>query len=83
MVARVEKFTTLYPQLGIEGAACVTKPMHIQQIWVLLLGLPLEFWSKEMPKSIGNSLGRFIFMEDDFLGKMDKRVVRLLAKLDL
>jgi hypothetical protein len=37
---------------------------HLQHMWVLLHGLPLQLWNKRALEVIGNELGRFISVDD-------------------
>jgi len=38
------------------------EPSSIQQIWVILPGLALNFWSHSYPTGIGNSIGHIIVL---------------------
>jgi hypothetical protein len=50
---------------------------------VLILGFPLELWLEEVLKTIGNSLGKFIAVEENFQQQDDKWVVKVLVELDI
>lgn len=49
-------------------------------IWVKLPNLPLELWSKEILKEIGNSIGRFVYADPWCLGEKDKRIAWILIE---
>lgn len=49
-------------------------------IWVKLPKLPLEMWSKETLAEIGNSIGRFFYVDPKFLGEKDKRIAWILIE---
>lgn len=49
-------------------------------IWVKLPNLPLEFWSRETLTEIGNSIGRFVYVDPWCLGKKYKRIAWILIK---
>ena len=44
-----------------------------RHLWVLLLGLPLEFWNKPTFMEIGNELSRFLHVEKENLEGEDKK----------
>ena len=39
---------------------CVT----VQLIWVIILGLPMPFWRKDIVEFIGNKIGMFMSLEE-------------------
>jgi hypothetical protein len=43
-------------------------------MWVLLPGLPLNFWSLKALMAIGNSIGRFIGVDEQALGAPDRKL---------
>lgn len=49
-------------------------------IWVKLLSLPIELWSKETLAVIGNAIGKFIYVDPKCLGAKDKRVAWILIE---
>lgn len=54
-----------------------------RHLWVLLPQLPFPLWSKSILEGIGNTIGRFVAVEDDFLQVYDKRMARILVELDI
>ena len=54
-----------------------------RHLWVLLPGLPLPLWNREIMEGIGNTIGRFVAVEDDFLHTFDKRMAKILVEMDL
>jgi len=49
-------------------------------IWVKLPNLPLEMWSKETLTQIGNSIGRFVYVDPWCLGEKDKCIAWILIE---
>lgn len=49
-------------------------------IWVKLPNLPREMWSKEILEEIGNSIGRFVYVDPWCLGEKDKRIAWILIE---
>lgn len=49
-------------------------------IWVKLPNLPLELWTEESLAKIGNSIGRFIYVDPWCRGETDKRVAWVLIE---
>jgi hypothetical protein len=39
------------------------EPMEIMRVWAILLGLPIDFWSREALEVISNKIGYFIGVE--------------------
>jgi hypothetical protein len=44
----------------------IHEPMHIQHLWVLLPGLPLEFYNDKALVYIENQIGNLIVLEENF-----------------
>jgi hypothetical protein len=57
--------------------------LRFHHIWVLLSGFPLAFWNLEAFKEIGNSIGKFMYVDPQHLTGLDRRVGKLLVELDL
>jgi hypothetical protein len=51
------------------------EPLYIQQIWVLLPELPMEFFITKILEGIGNALRCFVVLEEKFMDKEDMRIV--------
>lgn len=49
-------------------------------IWVKLPNLPLELWSTETLTEIGNSVGKFIYVDPWCRGEKDKRIAWILIE---
>ena len=58
---------------------CVKK----RHFWVLLPGLPLPLWNCSVMEGIGNTIGHYVTVEDDFLHAYDKRMAKILVEMDL
>ena len=58
---------------------------HIKKrhMWVLLPSLPFPLWSRTVLEGVGNSLGCFVAIEEDFMHAYDKQMAKILIELDL
>ena len=54
-----------------------------RHLWVLLPHLPFPLWNRQILEGIGDTIGRFISVEDDFHLIFDKRVAKILVELDI
>jgi hypothetical protein len=54
-----------------------------RHLWVLLPGLPLHFWNESTLRSIGDSLGTFISVDNATLRAPDRKVNKVLVELDI
>jgi len=61
----------------------VTDYFQFRHIWVLLRGLPLQFWNVVTFRAIGNELGRFMFVENSVLKGGDRRMGKILVEMDV
>ena len=52
-------------------------------LWALLLGLPFPVWNRSLLEGIGNTIGRFVAVEEDFMNTYDKRMAQILVELDI
>jgi hypothetical protein len=59
------------------------EPTYMQQNCVLLLGLPIELWSRKTLKGSGRSLGCFISLEENCWEKKDCRMFKILVEIYL
>jgi len=46
-------------------------------------GLPMELCSIENFETLGNGLGKFMDIEEDFQNPLDKKVIKMLVEIDL
>ena len=58
-------------------------PHNIQNIWVILSGLPMVFWQPKLFEAIGNKLGNFIATEENWEENIDRRCAQILVEMDL
>jgi hypothetical protein len=56
---------------------------RLRHLWVLLPGLPLQYWTDKALAAIGNELGRFICLDDSLLKGSDRKMARILVELDV
>ena len=54
-----------------------------RHLWVLLSHLPFPLWIRTILEGIGNTIGRFVFVEDEFQQVYDKRVAKILVEFDI
>ena len=40
-------------------------------------------WNRSLLEGIGNTIGRFVAVEEDFMNSYDKRLARVLVELDI
>ena len=59
------------------------EPHNLQQIWAILSGLPMIFWQKHKLEGIGNKIGKFIKLENEWEQKIDRRCAGILIELDI
>ena len=52
-------------------------------MWTLLPGLPFPLWNHSILEGIGNTIGRFVAVEEDFMNSYDKKMARILVELDI
>eukprot|EP01018_Ginkgo_biloba_P039380 Gb_12932 [translate_table: standard] len=57
--------------------------MDLMPVWVKLPGLPLEFWSLEVFKAIGNVLGHFVEADMSFITSGLMVTTHILVQMDL
>eukprot|EP01018_Ginkgo_biloba_P032904 Gb_28853 [translate_table: standard] len=57
--------------------------MDLVLVWVKLPSLPLEFWSLEVFKAIGNVLGHFVEVDMFFITSGLVVITRILVRMDL
>jgi hypothetical protein len=50
---------------------------------VLLPGLPLQMWNSKALEVVGNSIGRFIKVDETTLRSPDKRMAKVLVEVDV
>jgi len=60
-----------------------SKRLDITPIWINIIGLPIEFWSYEVFKEIGNSLGVFYEANMIFEETRIMTIVWILVGIDL
>jgi hypothetical protein len=60
-----------------------TEYFSYRHIWVLLPGLPLQFWNLQALELIGSSLGRFLTVDQASLAKSDRKMAKILVELDV
>lgn len=61
----------------------VNASVTITPVWVRLLNLPIHFWCIEALKEIGNTLGKFVVVDEDRLQKGMATYVRICVEVDL
>ena len=54
-----------------------------RHLWVFLLGLPFPLQNCSLLEDIGNTIGRFVAIEEDFMNTYDKRMAKILVEMDI
>jgi hypothetical protein len=54
-----------------------------RHIWVLLLSFPLQLWNMKAMEAVGNSLGRFLKIEECDLLSSNKKMAKILVEIDI
>jgi len=57
--------------------------MNKENLWVLMSELPLNYWCEEVLTSIGNCIGIFLALVDNFWYLVDKMLDRVLVEVDI
>ena len=65
------------------GFDATEEPFNIQQVWVIMSGLPMMFWYEECLKAIGNNISKFVALEPDWETKVDLWCAKILVELDI
>ena len=52
-------------------------------LWAILPGLPFPLWNHSLLEGVGNTIGRFVALEDDFMQTFDKMKAKILVELDI
>ena len=59
-----------------------TEQIGVGPIWIRLPGLPLQYWSKDIFRRIGNSLGTFMEYDKSYQTTGMMAYARILIHLD-
>ena len=51
----------------------ILQKVYKRHLWLLLSGLPIQFWSEEILINLGNHLGKFIVIDKDNMRSGDKK----------
>ena len=54
-----------------------------RHLWALLPGLPFPLWNHPLLEGVGNTIGRFVVLDDDFMNSYDKRMAKISVELDI
>ena len=54
-----------------------------RHLWAILPGLPFPLWNRSLLEGVGNTIGRFVALEEDFMNSYDKRKAKILVELDI
>ena len=57
--------------------------MKKRHLWELLPGIPFPLWNRSLLEGVGNTIGRFVALEDDFMNSFGKRMEKNLVELDI
>ena len=59
------------------------KKMDKCHLWLLLLGLPLQFRTKEILVNLANHLGKYIFVNPSLLRASERSLARVLVEFEM
>ena len=59
------------------------EPQNMQKILSILPELPMMFWKKEIMEAIGDKIGKFVALEEEWEQKVDIRCAKILIEVDL
>ena len=54
-----------------------------RHLWTLLPGLPFPLWNRSLLEGVGNTIGRFVVLDEDFMSSYDKRLAQILVEIDI
>jgi hypothetical protein len=57
--------------------------IRYRNLWVLMPGCPLAVWNREAFMEIGNSIGKFLYVDPGLLAGSDRRMGKLLVEVDM
>jgi hypothetical protein len=60
-----------------------TEYFQYRHLWILLPGLPLQFWNKAALEAIGNSLGTFLSVDNSTLSATSRKIGKILVEMDV
>jgi hypothetical protein len=60
-----------------------TEYFSYRHIWVLLPSFPLQLWNRKAMEAVGNSLGRFLKIEEGDLLSPNKKMEKILVEIDI
>ena len=52
-------------------------------MWALLPGLPFPLWNRPLLEGVGNTIGSFVALDEDFMNSFDKRMAKILVEVDI
>ena len=52
-------------------------------MWALLPGRPFLLWNRPLLEGVGNTIGRFVELDDDFMNSYDKSMAKIFVELDI
>ena len=59
-----------------------TEKIGVGPVWIRLLGLPLQYWSEDIFRRIGNSLGTYMESDKSYITTGMMAYARILVHLD-
>jgi hypothetical protein len=59
------------------------EPILKRHLWMLIPGLPLHLWSKEILVEIANKVGKYIYVDEDALFSLDRKMARVLVEFQV
>ena len=60
-----------------------TQKVNNNHLWILLPRLPIQLWSEEILMNLANHMGKFIHVNKEALYDGDKRMTKVMKKLNI
>jgi hypothetical protein len=78
----------------VKGGSLMLKRWHVafnpekelirfRHLWVIIPGCPLAIWNREAFMEIGNTIGKFLYVDPGLLAGTDRRVGKFLAEVEI
>jgi len=56
------------------------EPFYQRHLWLMLPGLPIQLWTKEILQKVAKMIGKYIFLDDGMFFVRDKRIAYVLVE---
>ena len=59
------------------------KKLDNRCLWLMLLGLPLQFWTKKIRVNLANHFGKYIYVNPSLLRDGERTLARVLVEFEM